>query len=215
MSKYQTMAAENPGKYPSRMGQPWSSEEDLELLTMLSHKCSKEEISESVQRTVGSIKARTDLHIRNMAVKPTSIDIIAEELNVSEKYILNVLKKAGAELKKEPVKEKEKEPIKEPTKEPVTGPRIEKQDMLMYLLVDIKELLTEIRDNTRPTKLSKPPEYEVPSDDTGGDIEVEEYEYEGEEYLVDPKTKKIYTDDGDFIGYWYKDEPVLNPFRGV
>jgi len=200
MSKYQTMAAENPDKYPSRMGQPWSSEEDLELLTMLSHKCSKEEISESVQRTVGSIKARTDLHIRNMATKPTSIDIIAEELNVSEKYILNVLKKAGAELKKEPVEEKEL----------ITGPRIEKQDMLMYLLVDIKELLTEIRDNSKPPK---PVKYEPPCDDT--DIEVEEYEYEGEEYLVDPKTKKIYTDDGDFIGYWYKDEPVLNPFRKV
>ena len=198
MSKYQAMVAENPDKYPSRMGQPWSSEEDLELLTMLSHKCSKEEISESVQRTVGSIKARTDLHIRNMATKPTSIDIIAEELNVTEKYILNVLKKAGAELKKEPIKELTKEP------------RIEKQDMLMYLLVDIKELLTEIRDNTRP---SKPPEYKPPSDDA--DIEVEEYEYEGQEYLVDPKTKKIYTDDGDFIGYWYKDEPVLNPFRKV
>jgi len=190
------MAAENPGKYPSRMGQAWSSEEDQELLTMLSHKCSKEEISESVQRTPGSIKARTDLHIRNMAVKPTSIDIIAEELNVTEKYILNVLKKAGDELKKEPVKE------------PVTSPRIEKQDMMLYLLVDIKELLTEIRDNSKPPK---PVKYEPPSDD----IEVEEYEYEGVEYLVDPKTKKIYTDDGDFIGYWYKDEPVINPFRGV
>jgi len=195
MSKYQAMAAENPGKYPSRMGQPWSDAEDQELLDMLSHKCSKEEISESVQRTPGSIKARTDLHIRNMAVKPTSIDIIAEELNVTEIYILKVLKKAGAEIKKEPVKEVP------------TSPQIEKQDMLMYLLVDIKELLTEIRDNTKPVK------YETPTDDS--DIEVEEYEYEGEEYLVDPKTKKIYTDDGDFIGYWYKDEPVLNPFRKV
>jgi len=195
MSKYTAMVAENPGKYPSRMGQPWSNAEDQELLDMLSHKCSKEEISESVQRTPGSIRSRTDLHIRNMAVKPTSIDIIAEELNVTEIYILKVLKKAGSELKKEPVKEV------------LTSPRIEKQDMLMYLLVDIKELLTEIRDNTKPVK------YEPPTDDS--DIEVEEYEYEGEEYLVDPKTKKIYTDDGDFIGYWYKDEPVLNPFRKV
>jgi len=201
------MAAENPDKYPSRMGQPWNDEEDLELLTMLSHKCSKEEISDSVQRTVGSIKARTDMHIRNMAVKPTSIDIIVEELNVSEKYILKVLKKAGAELKKEPVKE----PIKEPDKEPESGPRIEKQDMLLYLMVDIKELLTEIRDNTKPKPKPVEYKYETPSDD----IEVEEYEYEGEEYLVDPKTKKIYTDDCDFIGYWYKDEPVLNPFRKV
>ena len=195
MSKYTAMVAENPGKYPSRMGQPWSNAEDQELLDMLSHKCSKEEISESVQRTPGSIRSRTDLHIRNMAVKPTSIDIIAEELNVTEIYILKVLKKAGSELKKEPVKEV------------LTSPRIEKQDMLMYLLVDIKELLTEIRDNTKPVK------YEPPTDDS--DIEVEEYEYEGEEYLVDPKTKKIYTDDGDFIGYWYKDEPILNPFRKV
>ena len=195
MSKYTAMVAENPGKYPSRMGQPWSDAEDQELLDMLSHKCSKEEISESVQRTPGSIRSRTDLHIRNMAVKPTSIDIIAEELNVTEIYILKVLKKAGSELKKEPVKEV------------LTSPRIEKQDMLMYLLVDIKELLTEIRDNTKPVK------YEPPTDDS--DIEVEEYEYEGEEYLVDPKTKKIYTDDGDFIGYWYKDEPILNPFRKV
>ena len=80
----------------------------------------------------------------------------------------------------------------------------------MYLLVDIKELLTEIRDNTKPPK---PVKYEPLTDDD--DIEVEEYEYEGQEYLVDPKTKKIYTDDGDFIGYWYKDEPVLNPFRKV
>jgi hypothetical protein len=195
MSKFTAMVAENPGKYPSRMGQPWNDAEDQELLDMLSHKCSKEEISESVQRTPGSIKARTDMHIRNMAVKPTSIDIIAEELNVTEKHILGVLKKAGSELKKEPVKEV------------LTSPRIEKQDMLMYLLVDIKELLTEIRDNTKPVK------YETPTDDS--DIEVEEYEYEGEEYLVDPKTKKIYTDEGDFIGYWYKDEPVLNPFRKV
>jgi len=196
MSKFTAMVAENPGKYPSRMGQPWSDTEDQELLDMLSHKCSYEEIAESVQRTTGSIRSRTNIHIRNMAVKPTSIDIIAEELNVTEVYILKVLKKAGAEVKKEPVKE------------PVSGPRIEKQDMLMYLLVDIKELLTEIRDNTRPPK---PVKYEPPSDD----IEVEEYEYEGEEYLVDPKTTKIYTDDGDFIGYWYKDEPVLNPFRKV
>ena len=200
MSKYTAMVAENPGKYPSRMGQPWSDAEDQELLDMLSHKCSYEEIAESVQRTTGSIRSRTDLHIRNMAVKPTSIDIIAEELNVTEIYILKVLKKAGSELKKEPVKEV------------LTSPRIEKQDMLMYLLVDIKELLTEIRDNTRPVEY-KPVKYETPTDDT--DIEVEEYEYEGEEYLVDPKTKKIYTDDCDFIGYWYKDEPVLNPFRKV
>ena len=197
MSNFKAMAAENPDKYPSRMGQPWSSEEDQELLTMLNHKCSKEEIAESIKRTTGSIKARIDLHVRRMAVKPTSIDIIAEELNVTEIYILKVLKKAGTELKKEPVEEKEL----------ITGPRIEKQDMLMYLLVDIKELLTEIRDNTKPVK------YETPTDDS--DIEVEEYEYEGAEYLVDPKTNKIYTDEGDFIGYWYKDEPVLNPFRKV
>ena len=196
MSKFKAMVAENPGKYPSRMGQPWNDAEDQELLDMLSHKCSKEEISESVQRTSGSIKARIDMHIRIMSAKPTSIDIIAEGLNVSEKHILDVLKKAGTERKKEPVEEVP------------TSPRIEKQDMLMYLLVDIKELLTEIRDNTKPPK---PVEYKPPSDD----LEVEEYEYEGQEYLVDPKTKKIYTDDGDFIGYWYKDEPVLNPFRKV
>ena len=196
MFKYKAMVAENPGKYPSRMGQPWNDAEDQELLDMLSHKCSKEEISESVQRTSGSIKARIDMHIRIMSAKPTSIDIIAEGLNVSEKHILDVLKKAGTERKKEPVEEVP------------TSPRIEKQDMLMYLLVDIKELLTEIRDNTKPPK---PVEYKPPSDD----LEVEEYEYEGKEYLVDPKTKKIYTDEGDFIGYWYKDEPVLNPFRKV
>mgnify|MGYP000206229010 CR=1 FL=1 len=168
MSKYTAMVAENPGKYPSRMGQPWSDAEDQELLDMLSHKCSIEEISESVQRTPGSIRSRTDLHIRNMAVKPTSIDIIAEELNVTEIYILKVLKKAGTELKKEPVKEV------------LTSPRIEKQDMLMYLLVDIKELLTEIRDNTRPVEY-KPVKYEPPTDDS--DIEVEEYEYEGDSII--------------------------------
>ena len=199
MSKFTTMAAENPGKYPSRMGQPWNDAEDQELLTMLSHKCSNEEIAESVQRTTGSIKARTDIHIRNMVVKPTSIDNIAEVLNVTEKYILKVLKKAQIETRAETPKVTQKEVP--------TEPRIEKQDMLLHLLVDIKELLTEIRDNTTPVK------YEPPTDDS--DIEVEEYEYEGEEYLVDPKTTKIYTDEGDFIGYWYKDEPVLNPFRKV
>ena len=91
--------------------------------------------------------------------------------------------------------------IKVPTK-----PSIEKQDMILYLLVEMKELLTEIKENTKPKDYKSPKS----QDD---DIEVEEYEYEGKEYLVDPKTTKIYTDEGDFIGYWYKDEPVLNPFR--
>ena len=197
MSKYIAMAAENPGKYPSRMGQSWNKEEDRELLDMLSHKCSKEEIIESLQRTPGSIKSRIELHVRRLAVKPTSVDIIAEELNVSEELILKVLKKAQKDTQKEPVKEVP------------TEPQIEKSDMMIYLLADIKEILTDIRDNTRPVK------YEAVEEDDDSDLEVEEYEYEGEEYLVDPKTKKIYTDEGDFIGYWYKDEPVLNPFRKV
>ena len=196
MSHFKAMAAENPGKYPSRMGQSWNKEEDRELLDMLSHKCSKEEIIGSLQRTPGSIKSRIELHVRRLAVKPTSVDIIAEELNVSEELILKVLKKARNDTQKEPVKEVP------------TEPQIEKSDMLIYLLADIKEILTDIRDNTRPVK------YEAVEDDES-DLEVEVEEYEGEEYLVDPKTKKIYTDDGDFIGYWYKDEPVLNPFRKV
>jgi len=192
---YQRMVLENPDKYPSRMGQSWKKEEDQELLDMLSHKCSKEEIIGHLQRTPGSIKSRIELHIRRLAVKPTSVDIIAEELNVSEELILKVLKKARNDTHEAPLKEVP------------TEPQIEKNDMMIYLLADIKEILTDIRDNTKPFK------YEAVEDDS--DIEVEVEEYEGEEYLVDPKTKKIYTDEGDFIGYWYKDEPVLNPFRKV
>jgi len=54
---FQTMARENPNKYPPRMGMPWSSSEKHNLIMDLKMGKSIERIAAEHQRTVGGINS--------------------------------------------------------------------------------------------------------------------------------------------------------------
>jgi hypothetical protein len=64
---YQKMVAENPEKYPARMGMAWTKDEVTDLLSAVKNGDSIETIAHHHERTVGSIRARllyiaTDMH---------------------------------------------------------------------------------------------------------------------------------------------------------
>jgi hypothetical protein len=72
MSKFMTMVAENPDKYPSRMGQSWTKDETADLLKAVADGQPIKDIASHHERTVGGIRARlctiaAELHFNNKA----------------------------------------------------------------------------------------------------------------------------------------------------
>ena len=65
MSQYfKNMRDENPNKYPSKLGEKWSDEEESELLQAIKSGIPKNEISKTMGRTIGGINARLSVIIR-------------------------------------------------------------------------------------------------------------------------------------------------------
>lgn len=74
LNKYQSMVAENPNKYPQRMGVAWNKEELNKLLTSIQEDETIEEIAVKHQRTVGGIKSKllqlaVNYYTNNMAIE--------------------------------------------------------------------------------------------------------------------------------------------------
>lgn len=57
-SKLRALAEQNPGKYPSRMGQPWEDEETAKLLKLIQKKTPITDIALEHQRTEGGINSK-------------------------------------------------------------------------------------------------------------------------------------------------------------
>jgi hypothetical protein len=55
---YNRLKSENPGKYPARLGEPWTEEDIKQLLDDVKNKLSHEEIATKHERSVGGIRAR-------------------------------------------------------------------------------------------------------------------------------------------------------------
>ena len=58
MSTFTKMVRENPDKYPTRMGQPWSSDEVIKLLGFINNNKSVADIAKEHQRTEGGITSQ-------------------------------------------------------------------------------------------------------------------------------------------------------------
>jgi len=72
MSKFMTLVAENPDKYPARMGQPWTVKETTDLMDAIQNGELLKDIAILHERTVGGIKGQlgkiaADLHFKNKA----------------------------------------------------------------------------------------------------------------------------------------------------
>ena len=72
MSSYLKLVAENPDKYPARMGQPWTVKETADLMEAIQNGELLKDIAILHERTVGGIRAQlckiaADLHFKNNA----------------------------------------------------------------------------------------------------------------------------------------------------
>jgi hypothetical protein len=70
MSSYLKLVAENPDKYPARMGQPWTTDETSDLLNAIADGMHISDIASHHERTVGGIRSRlctisTELHFKH------------------------------------------------------------------------------------------------------------------------------------------------------
>jgi hypothetical protein len=70
MSSYQKLMEANPGKYPVKMGQPWTVEEEARLLAAIAEKKTFNQIATEHERMVGGIKAR----LRQIAERMYEVD---------------------------------------------------------------------------------------------------------------------------------------------
>jgi phosphoribosylformylglycinamidine (FGAM) synthase-like enzyme len=71
-SSYLKLVAENPDKYPARMGQPWTAKETADLMEAIQNGELLKDIAILHERTVGGIRAQlckiaADLHFKNKA----------------------------------------------------------------------------------------------------------------------------------------------------
>ena len=87
-----TLVAENPDKYPARMGQAWTSEETKNLLNAIRDGHPINDIATHHERTVGGIRAQlckiaADLHFNNNA----SIEAIIRITGLRECQIENAI----------------------------------------------------------------------------------------------------------------------------
>ena len=102
MQSYTKMARENPDKYPSRMGQPWTSDEVSKLLAFIANNKQVEDIAKEHQRTEGGITAQ----LRKMAYDyykndKKSVEEIEALTGLSERQINDTIaKRDGIQAKK-------------------------------------------------------------------------------------------------------------------
>jgi len=138
MATYTKMVKENPDKYPTRMGQPWTSDEVSKLLVFIANNKQVGDIAKEHQRSEGGITAQ----IRKMAYEyykndKKSIEEIKTLTGLSDSQIIDTI------AKRDGIKDKKTE-NKYVTSPPVFNAEAEikaiKADMAV-MKKDIKEIL--------------------------------------------------------------------------
>jgi len=108
----------NPDKYPARMGEMWTEEEEKDIITSCNNGKSIEEISNTHQRTIKSIKSRIDKLIYSMKTSGSSIEDICITFNRHKTFVLKVIEK---QLLKENRKKEKKTKINDDIEERVNN----------------------------------------------------------------------------------------------
>lgn len=92
-STFVTMRMENPNKYPEKMGNTWSEEDDTILLRMASEGKSHNDIASILKRTEGGVYARLKLKAFNFYERGISLDRIAELTGLNADIISETIHK--------------------------------------------------------------------------------------------------------------------------
>jgi hypothetical protein len=108
MNKFQKLVENNPEKYPSRLGAPWSDAECKKLLQSIKNGKSIEDIAKEHERTHGSIAAK----LRHLAVeyynKDYELGDIEELTGLSNEVIADAIARHTSAKEKSVQKKKEK-----------------------------------------------------------------------------------------------------------
>jgi len=108
---FQKQMDTNPEKYPNRHGMPWDEEEIQQLLIEIARKMTFEEISEKHERTLGGIRARLMVIVRNYYDEGKPIEKIIKYTGLDEKTIQDTISKHIAKKNKEEKPKKEKKEV--------------------------------------------------------------------------------------------------------
>uniref|UniRef100_A0A6C0CFB8 Uncharacterized protein n=1 Tax=viral metagenome TaxID=1070528 RepID=A0A6C0CFB8_9ZZZZ len=92
MSSYLKLVAENPDKYPARMGQPWTTDETSDLLNAIADGMHIKDIASHHERTIGGIRSRlctiaAELHFKHKM----SMEDIIKKTSLSTGEIENAI----------------------------------------------------------------------------------------------------------------------------
>ena len=104
MSLFSQIRMDNPDKYPKRMGEKWTGEEEEEIIKLCSDGKSTKEISQIHQRTLNSIRCKVDKLIYNMHASGASIEDICKTFNKHKTFVLKVIEKQLLKESKKKVK---------------------------------------------------------------------------------------------------------------
>lgn len=137
---YQKMVAENPEKYPARMGMAWTNDEVTDLLAAIKNGDSIETIAQHHERTVGSIRARllyiaTDMY--NTSKK--SLDEIQLTTGLSSEQIKDAIEKRQEMTKEKTASRKTSR--SEPTMSEVVA-------MISDIQITVHKILTKLNHPT-------------------------------------------------------------------
>jgi hypothetical protein len=136
---------ENPEKYPERMGEPWTNEEDTLLLKRISKGYTYSIIAEKHYRTPGSISARLRHIARVQHQSGKSVDEIHTLTQLSKDEIELTIKRSenAIRLKEEAKKKNLVKAVINTSLDTVVESK-EKQDELLTVCKEIRDLLKEL-----------------------------------------------------------------------
>lgn len=97
-SRYiQKLVEENPDKYPAKLGQPWTVEEETLLLAAIAEKKTFDQIATEHERTLGGIKARLQVIAKRMyEADRKCVEEIMAVTGLDYSCILKTIERTGA-----------------------------------------------------------------------------------------------------------------------
>lgn len=129
----------------SRKGIRWTAEEDEDLMKSCVNQIDIEDISKQHQRTVGAVKMRIMRNVVNKIKTGESMESVAELYHVSQQEIETYIQEQEEYEQKRAEKKKQKQTKKEPG--PCLELKLEPNSREVELLIEIRDLLRDIRDS--------------------------------------------------------------------
>ena len=146
---YNRLKADNPEKYPAKLGAAWKEEDIKQLLEDIKNKLSHEEIANKHERTIGGIRSR----IRELAAdyyfnNELSVDKIQKYTGISLEEIADSISKRQWRMdnRKTPSVKKDVVVIPTSTSAPIISTDSSELKEMLVVLKDIQNMMNQFLD---------------------------------------------------------------------